>query len=151
MAGDASRALGAPELAGTLVNPKGLTKRMTTAVAGGVVGGAAGTLAAHMATGSVYAGVPDVPNFGRVGYVAVSQDEVALVKTDTGMLKMKISDTVLVRAPRSEIASAVLDKGLMLSHMRIAFQSGVVWEFDVPKANKKSAETVVRALGGTVA
>jgi hypothetical protein len=150
MAGDASRALGAPELAGAFVNPKGLTKKMTTAVAGGVVGGAVGTFAAHMATGPVYEGAADVPNFGRVGYVAVTQDEVALVKTDTGMMKMKISDTVLARARRSEIASAMLDKGLMLSHMKIAFQNGVSWEFDVPKAGKKSAEKVVRTLGGTI-
>jgi len=150
MAGDASRALGAPELAGVLVNPKGLTKKMTTAVAGGVVGGAAGTLAAHAATGPLYQGAPDVPDFGRVGYVAVTQNEVALVKTDTGMLRMKISDTVLARAPRSEITSAVLDKGRMLSHMKIAFQNGVVWEFDVPKVGKKDAERVVRAIGGAI-
>jgi hypothetical protein len=150
MAGDASRALGASELAGVFVNPKGLTKKMTTAVAGGVVGGVAGTLAAHAATGPLYQGAPDVPDFGRVGYVAVTDGEVALVKTDTGLMKMKISETVLVRAPRSEIAAAKLDKGLMLSHMQIEFRNGVVWDFDVPKVGKKGAEKVVRTLGGTV-
>ena len=38
MADDASIALGAPEIAGTLVNPKGLTKKMTAATAGGELG-----------------------------------------------------------------------------------------------------------------
>jgi hypothetical protein len=39
-----------------------------------------------------YEGAPDVPNFGGVGYVAVTENEVALVKTKTGLIKMKITD-----------------------------------------------------------
>ncbi|MFY9581129.1 MAG: hypothetical protein WAQ33_17595 [Gaiellaceae bacterium] len=150
MAADASHALGAPEVAGAFVNPKGMTKKVTAAVAGQVAGGAVGTFAAKMKTGPAYQGVPDVPNFGRVGYVAVTADEVALVKTDTGMLKMKISDEVLARSPRTEVTSAELDKGVMLSHLKIDFTNGVSWEFDVPKKDKKSAQEVVRALGGTI-
>jgi len=72
------------------------------------------------------------------------------VKTDTGMLKMKISDEVLARSPRTDVASAELDKGVMLSHLKIDFTNGVSWEFDVPKKDKKSAQEVVRALGGTI-
>jgi len=147
---DASQALGAPELAGSLVNPKGMTKKMTASVAGQVAGGAAGAFAAGMAAGGpAYSGAPDVPNFGRVGYVAVTENEVALVKTKSGLMKMKISDEVLARAPRSEIASVELDKGTLLSHLKIEFTNGVLWEFDVPKASKKTAEKVVGALGGT--
>lgn len=151
MAQDASQALGAPELAGTLVNPKGLTKKMTASVAGGVVGGAVGSFAAQMATGggTPYAGAPEVPSFGRVGYVAVSENEVALVKTKTGLLKMKVSDEVLARVPRAEIESVDLDKGTLLSHLKIAFTNGVSWEFDIPKQAKKTAERVVETLGGT--
>jgi hypothetical protein len=150
MAADASRALGMPEVAGTFVNPKGMAKKMTAAVAGQVAGGAVGTFAAKMATGPANRGAPGVPNFGRVGYIAVSENEVALVKTNTGMLKMKISDQVLARAPRAEVASAELDKGVLLSHLKIAFTNGVSWEFDVPKQGKKTAQEVVRALGGAI-
>jgi hypothetical protein len=41
-----------------------------------------------------------MPSFGRVGYVAVSEDEIALVKTKTGAFKMRITDEVLARARR---------------------------------------------------
>jgi hypothetical protein len=150
MPDDASHALGAPQLAGTLVNPKGLTRKMTASVAGQVAGGASGGLAAKMATGPLYEGVPGVPQFGRVGYVAVTEDEIALVKTKTGMFRMKISDRVLARAPRGEIDSVELDEGRLLSHLRIAFAGGTVWEFDVPKQAKRTAQDVVRALGGTL-
>ena len=148
MADDASTALGAPQIAGTLVNPKGMTKKVTASVAGGVVGGAAGHLAAGLATGSAYQGAPEVPDFGRVAYVAASAEDLALVKTKTGMLKMKVTDEALARVPRAEIASAVLDQGTLLSHLTIAFTNGVVWEFDVPKAAKKTAQGLVTALGG---
>jgi hypothetical protein len=135
-------------LAGTLVNPKGMTKKVTASVAGGVVGGVAGNLAAGLATGPAYAGAPQVPNFGRVGYVAASADDVALVKTKTGAFKMKVTDEVLASVPRSEIASSELDQGTLLSHLTIVFTNGVRWEFDVPKAGKKTAQQLVTALGG---
>jgi len=150
MADDASAALGAPEIAGTLVNPKGMTKKVTASVAGGVVGGVAGTFAAGMATGPAYAGAPEVPNFGRVGYVAASADSLALVKTKSGAFKMKVTDESLASVPRSEIASAELEQGKLLSHLTIAFNNGVTWEFDIPKAAKKTAQGLVTALGGTL-
>jgi hypothetical protein len=150
MAGDASIALGAPEIAGTLVNPKGLTKKMTAATAGGEIGGAAGSLAASMIAGKDSGGAADLPNFGRVGYVAASESEIALVKTKTGAFKMKVSDEVLARAPRSEIRTIELDQGKLLSHLTIAFDNGIRWQFDIPKQAKKTAQELVRALGGSL-
>ena len=146
MSGEADRALGAPEIAGALVNPKGMTKKMTAQVAGQVVGGAAAAFAVGLKTGGAYAGVPDVPDFGRVGYVTCSDGEIALLKTKTGALKMKVTDEVLVRAPRSAITSVEFDKGRMLSHLRIGFEGDVLWEFDIPKAGAKSAAKLAAAL-----
>ena len=123
---------------------------MTAAANGGVVGGAIGTAAVTASTGGAYAGAPGVPDFGRVGYVAVTADEVALIKTKTGMIKMKVSDEVLVRAARNELMRAELDAGTLLSHLKLEFDNGVKWEFDVPKAGKKSATAVVQALGGSI-
>ncbi|MBX5443282.1 MAG: hypothetical protein IRZ32_17370 [Solirubrobacteraceae bacterium] len=145
MAKDASGALGAPEVAGTFVNPAGMARKMTAKVAGGVVGGVAGAAATGVAVGGSYDGVPDVPSFGRVAYVAASADEIAIVRTRTGAFRMKITDEVLARAPRSAIAGVELDKGV-LSHLRIAFADGAVWAFDVPRANRRTAEALVRAL-----
>jgi hypothetical protein len=145
MADDASAALGAPQVAGTLVNPKGLTKKMTMSAAGGEVAGVVGNVAASMASRG---GAQQVPDFGRVGFLAASDSEIAIVKTKTGAFKMKVTDEVLARVPRSEISSSELDQGKMLSKLRIAFANGVTWEFDVPKQAKKTAQGFVTAIGG---
>jgi hypothetical protein len=144
MGTDASAALGASEIAGTFVNPKGFTKKMTATVAGGQVAGAAGGATANVLIGRS----SELPNFGRVGYVAVSATEVALVKTTTGAFKMKISDEVLARVPRAQVASAQLDEGKLLSHLTIAFTNGAIWQFDIPRQGKNTAKSVVRALAG---
>jgi hypothetical protein len=143
MAADGSAALGAPELAGTLVNPKGYAKKTVARVAGGELAGLAGSTAAGLLARDRQ--VPDLPAFGRVGYVAVSAGEVALIKTKTGW-KMTPTDTVLARAPRSELASVELEEGRMISHLRLHFDDGQLWEFDIPRSDKKTARTVVAAL-----
>jgi len=135
-------------LAGTLVNPKGMTKKVTASVAGGEIAGVAGNLAANLATGGPYAGAPQVPNFGRVGYVGASADELALVKTKSGAFKMKVTDEVLASAPRTDVAAVELDQGKLLSHLKIEFTNGVTWEFDIPKMAKKTAQELVTELGG---
>lgn len=135
-------------LAGTLVNPKGMTKKVTASVAGGEIAGVAGNLAANLTTGGPYSGAPEVPNFGRVGYVGVSTGEIALVKTKSGAFKMKVTDEVLASAPRSDVASVELDQGKLLSHLKIEFTNGVAWEFDIPKMAKKTAQEFVTTLGG---
>ena len=146
MSAEADRALGAPEIAGAMVNPKGMTKKMTAKVAGQVVGGAAAAIAVGLKMGGPYDGVPDVPDFGRVGYVTCSEADIALLKTKTGAFKMKVTDQVLARAPRSAITSVELEKGKLLSHLRIGFAGDVLWEFDIPKAGLKPAERLTAAL-----
>jgi hypothetical protein len=148
MAADGSAALGAPELAGTLVNPKGYTKKTVARVAGGEIAGLAGSSAAALLTRG--RPVPDLPDFGRVGYVAVSVDDVALIKTKAG-LKMRPTSTVLARAPRSDLASAELDEGRLISHLRLHFTDGQLWEFDIPRSDKRTARAVVGALNGAAA
>jgi hypothetical protein len=146
MSGEAARALGAPEIAGAMVNPKGMARKMTAKVAGQVVGGAAAAFAVGMRMGGPYDGVPDVPDFGRVGYVTCTETEVALLKTKTGALRMKVTDEVLARAPRSAITAVELERGKLLSHLRIGFAGDVLWEFDVPKAGMGAAERLAAAL-----
>jgi hypothetical protein len=150
MAGDGSAALGAPEIAGTLVNPRGLTKKMTMRTAGAELGGLVGSVAAARATGGLYQGAPDVPEFGRVGYVCASESEVALVKTKAGPFKMHVTEETLARVPRSELTEVELDEGKLLSHLKLRFANGVLWEFDVPKLGKKSAKDLVARLGDRI-
>ena len=145
MADKVSKALGAPEIAGTLVNPKGYAKKAVARVAGREAAGFVGSVAAGLAARDRAEGAPDLPDFGRVGYVAVSRADVALLKTKYGW-KMTPTEDVLARASRSELASVELDEGKMVSHLRLTFANGRVWEFDVPRSDKKTARAVVAAL-----
>src|SRR6478609_3293141 len=106
MAADASQALGAPQVAGTYVNPRGMAKKFVTRVAASEAAGMVGGVAAGIARGDGRAGVTDSPDFGRDAYLAVSEHDLALVKTKQGVMKLKITDEVIARAPRSEVTSA---------------------------------------------
>jgi hypothetical protein len=143
MADKVSNALGAPEIAGTLVNPKGHAKKTVARVAGREVAGLVGSVAAGLAAGDP--GAPDLPDFGRVGYVAVSEAEVMVLKTKTGW-KMTPTEEVIVRASRGQLASVDWDEGKMVSHLALHFSNGHVWQFDVPRTDKKTAKAVVAAL-----
>ena len=111
-----------------------------------MVGSAAGALA----TRDRDKGVSDLPDFGRVGYVAVSATEVAVVKTKFGW-KMTPTDQALARAPRSALESAELEEGKMVSHLKLRFANGQTWAFDIPRSDKKTARAVVAALESSLA
>ena len=146
MAGEGTAALGAPVIAGTMVNPRGFGKKASAGAIGGVVGAVAATAVAGRSSKA-----SDVPAFGRVAYLAASETEVALIKTKSGALKMKVTDDVLARAPSTELQTVELKDGKLLSSMRVQFvTNGTVWEFDVPKIGKKNAKELVFALGGSV-
>jgi hypothetical protein len=145
MAGDGSAALGAPEVGGTLVNPRGFTKKMSVGAIGGVVGAVAAT-----AVASRQSKASEVPSFGRVGYVAASETEIALIKTKSGAIKMHVTDEVLARVPRDELEGIELQDGKLISVLKLRYTNGVVWEFDVPRTAKKNAKQLVAALGGAV-
>jgi hypothetical protein len=130
---DASRALGAPEIVGSFVNARGLARKLSAARAGAAAGGAG-------------AGAPAIPSFGRVGYLSVTRAEIAIVRTKAGAFRTTITDVMLARVPRSAIESVAFDAGVLLSHLTIAFDNAVVWEFDIPRLNKRTAELVVREL-----
>ena len=150
MANNASAALGAPEIAGTLVNPTGYAKKAVAGAAGRQVAGMVGSAAGALATRDRDKGVSDLPDFGRVGYVAVSATEVAVVKTKFGW-KMTPTDQALARAPRRALESAELEEGKMVSHLKLRFANGQIWAFDIPRSDKKTARAVVAALESSLA
>jgi hypothetical protein len=133
MADDASIALGTPQLAGTLVNPRGLR--------------AAGPALPGRATlGDYRAGAPEVPDFGRVGYLAASEHDLALVGTRTDALGTSLTHEVLARAPRSAVRGVDLADGRVVSRLAILFANGVIWEFDVPTMARPTARGLVGVL-----
>jgi len=150
MANDASQALGAPEVAGTLVSPRGLTKKMSMGTAGAQVGGLVGSLAAAAATGRRSKATPDMPSFGRSGYLAASETELIVTRTSQLGWKPHPKGDALVRVPRGDVQSVELNRGKVLSQLKLTFADGLVWEFEIPRAIRKSAEQFTNALGGQV-
>jgi hypothetical protein len=150
MANDASQALGATEVAGTLVSPRGLTKKMSMGTAGAQVGGLVGTLAANALSSKTAKKTPDMPSFGRVGYLAASETELVLTKTSQLGWKPYPKGDALVRIPRGDIQSVDLERGKVLSRLRVTFADGRAWDFEIPRANRKGAMEFTSALGGNV-
>ena len=138
-----SAALGAPQLAGTFVSPKGLTKRMTGDAAMRQVGRAITGSAVAPGTQGPFQGAPA---FGNVGYIAVTADEVAIVQAKTGAMKPKVGSEVIARVSRSAVTSVKLDPHMLTASLKIAFADGGSWEFEVPKKYRETAQQVVHAL-----
>lgn len=150
MANDASAALGAPEVAGTLVSPRGLTKKMSIGTAGSQVGGLVGSLAAAAATSRKSKATPAMPSFGRSGYLAASDAELIITKTSQLGWKPHTKGDALVRVPRSDLQSVAMNRGKVLSQLTLTFADGLEWAFEIPRANRRDAEQFTNALGGNV-
>ena len=149
---DASQLLGAPQIAGVKVNPRGMAKRVAGGGRGvgagaggaGILGGAIGSkIASKMQPGSVPSESPD---FGRNAYLALTDDELALIKLKSGVVTLKF-DEVLARVPRSDVTSAELGGGVSAVALTITFTNGTAWALEVPRPSKKHAEELVRAVG----
>ncbi|HYZ79899.1 MAG TPA: hypothetical protein VE571_01440 [Solirubrobacteraceae bacterium] len=129
-----------------MVSPRRLTKKMTMRTAGGEVAGMVGDLAAGAMAGK---GAPDVPDFGRMGYLAASETELALTKTSQLSFMPRPTGDALVKVPRSEVESVAMQDGRLLSQLTLSFTNGVKWEFEIPRAHRKAAKGLVSALGGS--
>lgn len=149
MAKDASRALGAAEVAGTVVSPRGSTRKMTMRTAGGQVAGMVGDLAGGAMAGKAGKGAPDLPSFGRMGYLAASETELALTRTSQLGWMPRPTGDALVKVPRSEVDSVAIEDGRLLSQLTLSFTNGVEWQFEIPRAHRKAAKRLVGVLGGS--
>jgi hypothetical protein len=143
---DASQALGSPEVAGTFLSPKGMMKKMAFESAGRSVGGVVGAVGGNAAAAAGNGQGEGTPTFGQLGYLAVTGEEVALVRAKRGAIKPKIMDDVLGRKPRGDVQRVDFVKGSVKGELRIEFSDGGLWEFEVPKVHNKKAEKVVEAL-----
>jgi hypothetical protein len=152
MALDASSLLGSPQLAGVKVNPRGAGKSKAANFSGvyaGVVGAgisAAAGMRAEQEQQQTAAG-SEMPKFGRLAYLAVTEGEVALIDANAGSLTVRLGE-IITRIPRSEVVSAQLDGGGIYSPpLTITFASGNSWQLEVPRPSKKHAKQVVQVLG----
>jgi len=153
MAHDASEILGSAQLAGVKVNPRGFGKSAGanfTGMYAGLAGAVISTVAAGRAKkqAAEAAAASTAPKFGRLAYLAVTADELALVELK-GAVGLELNQ-VIARIPRSEVASAELGGGhtLMSPPLTVTFASGDTWLLEVPRPSKKHALEVVGVLTG---
>ena len=147
---DASQVLGSAQVAGAKVSPRGMGRSITFSSAG-MSGGAVGAVVGAAASGRAnrrqqeIAATSETPKLGRFAYLAVTGDEVALIKLKSGLVSQKLTE-VVARVPRSQVASAELGSGQLAPELTVSFRDGDTWLLEVPRISKKDAEDVVRML-----
>ena len=143
---DAADVLGAPEVAGAWVNRRGKAKRTMSTVAGAEIGGAVGSVVgAGISQGSPRP-TAETPDFGGFAYLALSADELVLVKGKQGLVKLKMTDEVVAKVPRSDVVSIEAGEGKIAAPLTITFSDGGQWDLEVARAHRSAAEQVVAEL-----
>jgi hypothetical protein len=151
MAIDASELLGAPQIAGVKVMARGATMgrawNQGGAAAGGLIGAAGGAFASGKASKKGSAGRAETPEFKGQALLALTDDEIALIKLKQGAVSAKPTE-VIARAPRDQVTAANVSSGLV-PKLSISFADGSAWAMDVPRVVKKQGDTnrIVELLG----
>jgi hypothetical protein len=146
MARDASQALGAQQLAGAVVMPKGHAWQHLR-VHAGLAGAVAAEAIAAGARKHAQASPSQTPAFPRSAFLAVTDREVALLRLGSGGIKNGRPSEVLARLPRSEVAMARVSAGLARTNLTISFKDGSTWEFEVSPLIRRTVVRVAHALG----
>ena len=164
MALNASKILGSDQTAGVRVNNRGYGKTLMSGsrgmaggtMAGGAasgVGGAIGSVlmsrwASKRATAERAEAVASTaPRFGKLAFLALTQNELALIDMDV-KTTAKLT-TVLARVARSEVTSVQMAKAgpLMAKPLTVMFANGERWLLEVPALMKRDGRKLVRAFG----
>ena len=114
--------------------------------AGGMLGGAVGSLVAD-ATAGLGGSRSGTPAFGDVGYLSVTETTIGLVRAKTGLMKPKLTQDVVARVPRSEVDRAELVEATPRSNLTIWFRNSSAWEFELTKVELGTAAALVDVLG----
>ncbi len=163
---NASDLLGAPQIAGVVVSPIGLLRKIEssqTGFAGGVaVSGKLGPMISDKLAGESAAEERQrdsavshsTPECGNWGYLAVTDTELALTTTEAAKTVGRRLGQLVTRVPRSTVAHAELAGGwrhpmlyvLSSAPLRFTFTDGTAWAFEVSRFYRRRAKRVVRAL-----
>ena len=132
-------------VAGTFVEPRGMIRSIVAATAGREVLGALGSISAERAAAAGTEGASPLGK-GDIAYLSVSDDQVTLCKAKRGAFKPKPTEEVIAAAPREAVRGAAIEKGRIAGVLKVSFEDGSAWEFDVPKVHLKGAQEIEAAL-----
>jgi len=141
---DSTQLLGAQQVVGAVVLPRGRGVQhgvQHAARRNGLVGVAIGVAAER----HIKVGGAQTPAIGQSAWLAVNDREVALVRTAAAGLKSRLTE-VIARVPRSEVAGAQVDRGVLRTNLTISFNNGGRWEFEVPPMVSGPVKRVAAAL-----
>jgi hypothetical protein len=151
MALDSSEALGSQQLNGTRVTKRGFSTGMGRSVyAGDPISTAItrGIMRKKSAGQKATAADSTAPEFGTVGYLALTTDELALFKV--GVKKSGIGNVLgelVTRIPRARVTTAEFDSAAMFgSGVTINFDDGQIWVLEAPRQDRKKAQELVASL-----
>ena len=133
--------------AATFVEPRGMIRSIVAATAGREVLGVLGSMTAESAASAGTAGASPLKK-GDIAYLSVSDSDVVLFKAKRGAFKPKPTDEVIASAPRAAVRGAAIDKGRIAGVLKVSFEDGSTWEFDVPKVHLKGAQAIEATLDG---
>jgi allophanate hydrolase subunit 2 len=134
-------------LAATFVEPRGMIRSIVAATAGREILGALGSMSAERAAAAGTEGASPLKK-GDIAHLSVSNGQLVLCKAKRGAFKPKPTDEVIAAAPREAVRGAAVDKGRIAGVLKVSFEDGSTWEFDVPKVHLKGAQEIASTLGG---
>jgi hypothetical protein len=164
---DTSDLLGAPQIAGVEVNPVGYfrageAKNAHATTRGFVPGTIRPTISERLGSKRAAeerrqdaAASKSTPNYGYAGYLAVTETELALTRTEPGKggVGRRLGQLV-TRVPRGTVAHVELAGGwrhatvyiLSSAPLRLTFTDGTAWAFEVNRYGRGRAKRLVRTL-----
>ena len=122
-----------------------MIRSIVAATAGREVLGALGSISAERAAAAGTEGASPLKK-GDIAYLSVSGDQVVLRKAKRGAFKPKPTEEVIASAPRASVRGAAIEKGRIAGVLKVSFEDGSSWEFDVPKVHLKGAQQIETAL-----
>jgi hypothetical protein len=122
-----------------------MIRSIVAATAGREVMGALGSIGAASAASAGTEGASPLKK-GEIAYLSVSGDQVVLCKAKRGAFKPKPTEEVIAAAPRAAVRGATIEKGRIAGVLKLSFEDGSNWEFDVPKVHLKGAQQIESAL-----
>jgi hypothetical protein len=122
-----------------------MIRSIVAATAGREVLGALGSISAERAAAAGTEGASPLKK-GDIAYLSVESDQVVLCKAKRGAFKPKPTEEVIASAPRASVRGAAIEKGRIAGVLKISFEDGSSWEFDVPKVHLKGAQAIEATL-----